>query len=106
MIKNKIFIFLVAATLLCGGFLFGQEQFGGIIGTVLLEDGSAVPGVSVEINGPKLIGTKITITNDSGIYRLMGVPTGVYTVTFSLEGFKTIKRKVSGWTWEKNSNWM
>jgi hypothetical protein len=93
MIKHKFTVFMVVATLLCGGILFGQEQTGGILGTVVLEDGSVVPGVSVEISGPKLIGTKLTVTNENGVYRLMGIPTGIYEVTFTLEGFKTTKRK-------------
>lgn len=93
MLKHKVLILLVATMLLCGGFLRGQEQTGEIIGTVLLEDGSALPGVSVEISGEKLIGNKVTVTTDNGTYRLMGIPTGIYTVSFSLDGFKTTKRK-------------
>lgn len=84
---------MVASILVFGGLLFSQEQTGEIIGTVVLEDGSAIPGVSVEITGEKLIGSKVSVTNENGVYRLMGIPTGNYTVTFSLEGFKTIKRK-------------
>jgi hypothetical protein len=93
MLKHKLLILMVATILVCGGILHSQEQSGEIIGTVVLEDGSAIPGVSVEIAGEKLIGTKVSVTNENGSYRLMGIPTGEYTVTFSLEGFKTIKRK-------------
>jgi Carboxypeptidase regulatory-like domain/TonB-dependent Receptor Plug Domain len=93
MFKHKIFILMVASILVCCGMIHAQEQSGEIIGTVVLEDGSAIPGVSVEITGEKLIGTKISVSNESGSYRLLGIPTGNYTVTFSLEGFKTIKRK-------------
>jgi hypothetical protein len=84
---------MVASILVFSGMLFSQEQSGEIIGTVVLEDGSAIPGVSVEITGAKLIGNKLSVSNENGVYRLMGVPSGMYTVTFSLEGFKTIKRK-------------
>jgi hypothetical protein len=93
MFKHKIFILMVASIFVCCGLSFAQEQSGEIIGTVLLEDGSAIPGVSVEITGDKLIGNKLSVTNENGAYRLLGIPTGNYTVTFSLEGFKTIKRK-------------
>ncbi len=93
MLKHKILILLVATMLLCGGLLHSQEQSGEIIGTVVLEDGSAIPGVSVEITGEKLIGSKVSVTNENGSYRLIGIPTGLYTISFSLEGFKTIKRK-------------
>jgi hypothetical protein len=84
---------MVATILVCGGLVNAQEQSGEIIGTVVLEDGSAIPGVSVEIEGPKLIGKKVSISNETGAYRLVGLPSGKYTVTFSLEGFKTKKQK-------------
>lgn len=93
MLKHKLLVLMVASILVFGGLLYSQEQTGEIIGTVVLEDGSAIPGVSVEITGEKLIGDKVSVTNENGVYRLMGIPTGIYTVTFSLEGFKTIKRK-------------
>ena len=95
MFKHKFLTLVIATVFLMGGLLFSQEQTGGIMGTIVLEDGSAVPGVSVEIAGEKLIGTKVSVSNENGVYRLLGVPTGMYTVTFKLEGFKTIKR-ISG----------
>jgi hypothetical protein len=93
MLKHKLLILMVATILVSGGLIHAQEQSGEIIGTVVLEDGSAIPGVSVEITGAKLIGAKVSVTNENGTYRLMGIPSGNYAVTFSLEGFKTIKRK-------------
>jgi len=93
MLKHKFLILLVTSIFIFSGIAYGQEQAGEVIGSVVLEDGTAVPGVSVAINGPKLIGTKVSVTNENGVYRLLGVPTGIYTVTFSLDGFKTIKRK-------------
>ncbi|MCP5048342.1 MAG: TonB-dependent receptor [bacterium] len=93
MLKHKFLILMVAAIFAFSGFAYGQEQSGEIIGTVILEDGSAIPGVSIEIDGAKLIGKKVSVSNESGSYRLMSLPSGTYTVTFSLEGFKTVKRK-------------
>ncbi|MCP5107936.1 MAG: TonB-dependent receptor, partial [bacterium] len=91
--KHKLLILLVAATLAFGGMLFGQEQTGEIIGTIVLEDGSAIPGVAVEITGSKLVGKRTTVTTEVGSFRLMGLPPGGYNLTFTLEGFKTIKRR-------------
>jgi hypothetical protein len=93
MLKHKLLILMVVSILVFSGVLLSQEQTGEIIGTVVLEDGSAIPGVSVEISGEKLMGNKVSVTNENGTYRLMGIPTGNYVITFSLEGFKTIKRK-------------
>jgi len=92
MLKHKLLILVIASILVFGGMLFSQEQSGEIIGTVVLEDGSAIPGVSVEITGKNLIGKKMSVSNENGVYRLMGIPSGNYALAFSLEGFKTIKR--------------
>ena len=90
---KRVLILFAAATLVFGGMLFGQEQTGEIIGSVVLEDGSAIPGVAVEATGPKLVGKRTTVTSDQGAFRLMGLPPGTFELTFMLEGFKTAKQK-------------
>jgi hypothetical protein len=84
---------LVATALVCGVTLFGQEQAGEVIGTVVLEDGSAIPGVAVECTGTNLVGKRTTVTSEVGAFRFPGLPGGTYEFTFILEGFKTVKRK-------------
>ena len=93
MFKHKVLMLLLAATLFFSGMLFAQEQSGEVIGTVVLEDGSAIPGVAVEATGSNLVGKRTTVTNETGSFRFMGLPGGVYEFTFTLEGFKTVKRK-------------
>jgi hypothetical protein len=92
MLKHKGLIFFFAVALLCSG-VSAQEQAGEIIGTVVLEDGSAIPGVSVEATGTNLVGAKKTVTDENGNFRLLALPPGEYTIVFTLEGFKTIKRE-------------
>jgi hypothetical protein len=91
--NKKLLMLLVAAALLFGGTLFGQEQAGEVIGTVVLEDGSAIPGVAVECTGTNLVGKRTTVTSEVGAFRFPGLPGGTYEFTFVLEGFKTVKRK-------------
>jgi hypothetical protein len=90
--KNKLVI-LLAVAFVFSGMLVAQEQSGEIIGTVVLEDGSAIPGVAVEATGSNLVGKRTTVSTDQGTFRLMGLPPGEYELTFILEGFKTAKRK-------------
>jgi hypothetical protein len=90
---KKVLILFAAATLVFGSMLFGQEQTGEVIGTVVLEDGSAIPGVAVEATGTKLVGVRTTVTSETGAFRFMGLPPGTYEFTFVLEGFKTKKQK-------------
>jgi hypothetical protein len=49
--------------------------------------------VNVEATSPKLIGKAVATTDATGVYRLMALPSGVYEITFSIQGFKTLIRK-------------
>ncbi|MCP4219190.1 MAG: TonB-dependent receptor [bacterium] len=91
--KHKLFVLLIAVAMLCGGMLFAQEQSGEVIGTVVLEDGSAIPGVAVVATSPGQVGKRTTVTNEQGSFRFMALSSGTYEFSFILEGFKTKKRK-------------
>lgn len=90
---QKLMVLVFAAALVFSGSLFAQEQTGEFLGTVSLEDGSVVPGVAVEAKGSNLVGSRTTVTDENGAYRFPALPPGVYTLTYSLEGFKTVVRK-------------
>ena len=58
-------------------------------GTVRDTSGAVLPGVTVEVSSPVLIeGTRSTVTDSDGQYRITDLRPGVYTVTFTLPGFK------------------
>ncbi len=90
--KTVAFIFAISLLVFLGSNLYSQEQSGEVVGTVSLEDGSAIPGVLIEVSGKKLIGKKTAVSNENGNYRIMGLPPGEYSFVFTLEGFKTFKR--------------
>ena len=74
--------------------LAGQQlQTGSIRGLVTEKDGSPLPGVTVAVTSPSLIGTISNVTNVNGEYREPGLPPGTYTLTAELKGFKTVKRE-------------
>src|SRR5215208_8221129 len=71
------------------GAAFAQGiQFGTLIGTVTLEDGSSAAGVQVTVTSPALQGERSTVTQGNGDYILRGLPPGEYTVRFVLEGLR------------------
>ncbi len=72
---------------------FAQRLTGKITGVVTDEDGTPLPGVTVEISGPSLMGTQTQITSDKGAYRFVNLPPGTYKIIFKLEGFQTITRE-------------
>jgi Carboxypeptidase regulatory-like domain len=64
-----------------------------IAGVVRDSSGGVLPGVTVEATSPALTEkTRTALTDGTGQYRIVTLPPGSYTVTFSLTGFTTIKR--------------
>ncbi len=65
-----------------------------ITGVVRDPSAAVLPGVIVEVSSEALIEkVRSVTTNESGQYRVENLRPGVYTVTFALSGFGTIKRE-------------
>ncbi len=65
----------------------------GIAGVVRDTSGAVLPGVSVEAASPALIEkVRTAVTGTDGTYNIQDLRPGVYSVTFSLPGFSSIKR--------------
>src|SRR6185503_4532912 len=64
-----------------------------VAGTIRDESGAVLPGVTVEASSPALIEkSRTAVTDSSGQYRIVGLSPGTYAVTFSLTGFRTVRR--------------
>ena len=70
-----------------------QELRGRITGVVSDNTGAVLPGVSVTVSGPALIQAQTTVTSADGSYRYPALPPGLYTVSFELSGFQTLRRE-------------
>jgi hypothetical protein len=80
-----ILLVLVPAT------VFAQ---GSIAGVVRDASGAVLPGVTVEAASPALIEKIRTVVSGAdGQYRIVDLRPGVYSVTFTLAGFSTVKRE-------------
>jgi hypothetical protein len=65
-----------------------------ISGVVKDPSGAVLPGVTVEAASPVLIEKVRTgVTDDRGVYRIVNLLPGTYTVTFSLQGFNVVRRE-------------
>lgn len=83
-------LFLSLTTL---GFSQGR-QTGSINGVVVYEDGSPLPGATVTLSGPALIGTKTFLTTAEGRFRFPALAPGEdYAVRAELSGFQTTTRE-------------
>ncbi len=69
-------------------------QGAAVAGVVRDTSGAVLPGVNVEAASPVLIEkVRTAVTDGSGQYKIVSLLPGTYTVTFSLQGFSTVKRE-------------
>src|SRR5436190_5341882 len=87
----KVSLFALAVSVLAPIAAYAQAS---ITGVVKDTSGAVLPGVTVEVASPALIEkTRSTVTDGSGLYQIISLPPGTYTVTFTLTGFSTVKRE-------------
>ena len=89
---------LVRSLIACAGLLLAVPaatfaQSGTIAGTVTDDTGAVLPGVTVEVGSPALIEkVRSAVSDGTGQYKIVQLPPGTYSVTFTLGGFNTVKR--------------
>ncbi len=87
----KRVLFVLAWLVILPASAFAQAS---ITGVVQDTSGAVLPGVTVEAASPALIEkVRSAVTDGSGQYRIVDLRPGVYSVTFTLTGFNTIKRE-------------
>jgi outer membrane receptor protein involved in Fe transport len=93
--KLKKFLFITGFLVLCltlvsVSVVRAQSVLEGkLTGTVSDDKGEALPGVTVEITGPAVMGKRSAVSSAKGTYVFLNVPPGTFTLTASLPGFKT-----------------
>src|ERR671935_477746 len=70
-----------------------QRTTGEIIGKIVDESGSVLPGVTVTLRGAGVAGTPTAVTSETGTYRFPLLPPGTYDLEYTLPGFTTLKRE-------------
>jgi hypothetical protein len=70
-----------------------QSGNGSLRGTVLDEQGAAMPGVTITATSPAAITPGTAVTDGRGAYRIANLPPGTYTLTAELPGFLVFRRE-------------
>jgi hypothetical protein len=84
-------ILVIGVALLAPSAVYAQ---GALAGVVRDTTGAVLPGVTAEASSPALIEkTRSVVTDEQGQYKIVDLPPGTYTITFTLSGFSTLKRE-------------
>lgn len=89
---------LMTALALCGSLAVlpraagAQTLYGSVVGTVVDESQSHVPGVSITVKSAATGLTLTTVSGDTGTYTVANVLPGTYDIVASLQGFREITR--------------
>src|SRR5215212_2515669 len=87
----KKYLALLGLVLLIPSSAFAQASLTGVVRD---SSGGVMPGVTVEASSPVLIEkVRSTTTDSAGLYRIVDLRPGIYTLTFSLPGFTTVQRE-------------
>ena len=88
---------VIAVMVLIGSFLApaanAQIGQGRLAGTVTDAQGAVMPGVTVTVTSPALIGVQTTVTEANGKFLFPSLPSGTYRVAFDLSGFQKVNRE-------------
>jgi hypothetical protein len=68
-----------------------QRTLGGITGTVTDSTGGVLAGATVTLVNDATTLTRTQKTNEAGAYDFVNLPIGTYTLTFTHDGFQTLK---------------
>ena len=94
--KGRVSWRFLVLCLLVGMSAWGQAgtNSGVIAGEVSDSSGAKVAGAKVEVSSTALIEQgRETVTGDDGLYRIVNLPPGIYTVTATQAGFSTSKHE-------------
>ncbi|HEX2254323.1 MAG TPA: TonB-dependent receptor [Thermoanaerobaculia bacterium] len=83
---------LLVAALLLTLPAAAQPTTGSLTGSVSDADGGALPGVTITLTSPQLIGgPKVAVSDQNGRFRFDLLPPGQYSLLASLEGFDAVE---------------
>jgi Ca-activated chloride channel homolog len=88
----------VVGLLICVGLLaarpFAAQESAAVSGTVKDSAGGVLPGATVTVWGPRQTETK-AVTNEQGVFHVLGLQPGNYKVRIELEGFRSEETTVT-----------
>jgi hypothetical protein len=92
--RFKSFAAAAALLFILSPFVVAQSKdTGAIEGMVSDADKAPLPGVTVTLTSPNLMGTRSAMTDVSGQFRFPALPPGTYALKAEMPGFRTVLRE-------------
>jgi len=92
--KSKSILSIGAMLLILSALCFSQfKATGAIVGSAVDEEGTPIPGVTITLTSPNLMGVRTAVTDAEGQYRFPALPPGIFSVKAELQGFATTIRE-------------
>src|SRR5882724_4470751 len=91
--SRAVLVVMVLIGTLISPAAYAQIGQGRLAGTVTDAQGAVMPGVTVTVTSPALIGAQTTITEANGRFLFPSLPSGAYKVVFDLSGFQKVNRE-------------
>ena len=70
-----------------------QVLYGSLVGNVTDSTGAAMPGATVTIEQAETQLKRELVTDSAGAYHFTAVPSGTYTISVTMTGFRTVSRR-------------
>jgi hypothetical protein len=89
--KLRGWFFALTLVVFAPAAAFAQASIAGVVKDA---SGAVLPGVTVEASSPALIEkTRSAVSDGAGLYRIVDLRPGTYSMTFTLGGFTTVRRE-------------
>ncbi|MCJ7644837.1 MAG: carboxypeptidase-like regulatory domain-containing protein, partial [Candidatus Aminicenantes bacterium] len=92
--RKSVLVWMGFLLILCSLAFSQSKETGAISGTILDEENNPLPGATVTITSPNLMGSREFVADAQGQYRFPALPPGEYTVKAQLQGFATSVQRV------------
>jgi outer membrane receptor protein involved in Fe transport len=90
-VKGKALFILLALLLIIPTSVFSQSrETGAINGKVVDDQGNPLPGVTLKLTSPNLMGGRSAISDVNGLFRFPALPPGVYQLKAEMPGFGSV----------------
>ena len=90
---GKTVVFAICLTLIMSTATFAQTGDGGLVGYVRDASGAVLPGITLTATSPGMIGQRQVFSDETGYFRIINLPVGIYALTAELPGFSTFRQE-------------